>query len=169
MSHHVLDLAAVSVTCLTPSYTGTIAGTTVSEFLLKAVYEGSLCIFAGQSAHFLMPSCAFLMKANGELSIVSHGGINCAEHPIEIWTTSPECKIKIGPQTIKNAVSYSNINVGFNTEITMELHATGITYTAAGVGCPETGVKTNGTYTTGNTILTAEKTAGPMTSFSWSA
>jgi hypothetical protein len=53
-----------------------------------------------------------------------------------------------------NETTIRNLNT---SEITEEIHFTGLTYTATGATCPEAGTKSNGSYRTGNFILTAEK------------
>ena len=54
-------------------------------------------------------------------------------------------------------MTFHNVtNASGSKEITVEPHISSITYTAVGSGCPETGTKTDGNYTTGNFLITGE-------------
>jgi hypothetical protein len=68
---------------------------------------------------------------------------------------NPFCDVVVPAQTGLSGVRYHPFNG--ETEVTFEPHVTGIAYTATGPGCPATGHFSNGDYTTGNVVITAEQ------------
>ncbi len=101
-----------------------------------------------------MGGCVYILDTGGTMDIA---GATCAAKPMIIEI--PGCKVEIGPQEGLGTVSYTNLNVGEGPkqEVTASFNLEGVKYTASGGSCPEAGVKTNGLYTTGRTILTAEE------------
>ncbi len=122
------------------------------------------CNAAGQSVTVTNTGCIVTFTANGEVHLLndtakvcSHGAGNS---PIDVEFTG--CKVEVGAQTLKG-VKYHNLNAagttvgsGEGTKVTVEPVVTGITYNAAGANC-NFGTTSNGTYTTGNTIVTGER------------
>jgi hypothetical protein len=161
-AHHVIDLAGTSITCEKSNLDGEMKAATVTELTMTFKYE--LCTFNGV-ANTVVDSgqCEFIVTFNGGLDIGSQGGGNCNTNPIRI--TGVNCEVRIGTQKLKG-LTFHNINN--KTEVTMEMAINGITYTAEGAGCPKAGTFNDGSYTTGNTILTGEdpKTL-KMTSIWW--
>jgi len=152
-SHHVLDAAGGSVTCT--GFTGEAEqNSTDATSIAFSSVAYSNCTFLGQAATVSMNECTYVLQAAGTLDISCPAG-----KEITISTTLVPCDVKVPPQTGLSNVSYSNI--ASSTEVTASPSVTGVKYTASGPGCPLTGSFTNGNYTTGNVILTAEQ---PFTS-----
>jgi hypothetical protein len=151
-AHQVFDAAGASITCPGVTAEGTVAGTatTVATVETSLVEYTGECKFLGQKAIVEMHGCGYKFHANGEVDIVCPG-----PNQIRFSVPSPFCEVLVPAQTGKTNVGYTNINT--KTEVTVSPVVTGIRYTATGMGCPITGTQTNGQYTTGNVILTAEK------------
>jgi hypothetical protein len=162
-AHQVFDAAGASITCAgVEIVSGTIAGATTSSVTVKVKYTGA-CTFVGQAATVEMRGCDYKFNASGTVDLV---GANCAAEPIRFSVPSPPCTVTVGPQSGLSSVKYNNIKPGAKSEITLEPTVTGITYTATGSGCPQTGTKSDGNYTTGNVIVTGEA-SGSMVDISW--
>jgi len=158
-AHQVFDAAGASITCAGIAGDGTIKGSTATTVTLDVSYEGP-CTFVGQAATVEMRGCDYTFTSHGTVSLTNATGKSCATEPIRFSVASPFCEVTIGNAGGINqnleSVKYSNITVGGVKEVTVEANVTNITYTASGAGCPETGTKSNGQYTTGNTIVTGE-------------
>ena len=173
---------------------GNAAGTSTVSFTCEAIIAGpehshiigpanedvtitpawSGCNAAGQAVTITNTGCIFTFTANGELHITNdtakvcaHGGGNS---PIELVFAG--CKIEVGAQTLKG-IKYHNLNaagttVGSNegTKVTVEPVVSGITYNAAGANC-NYGTTSNGSFTTGNTIVTGTRPAGTVVDVRW--
>ena len=132
------------------------------------------CTTVGQAVTVTNTGCIFTFTANGEVHITNDTAKVCAHgagnSPIDIEFTG--CKAEVGAQTLKG-VKYHNLNaagvtVGSNegTKVTVEPVVTGITYNAVGANCPF-GTTSNGSYTTGNTIVTGTRPAGTPVEVRW--
>jgi hypothetical protein len=151
-AHQVFDAAGASITCPGVTAEGTVAGTTTTVATVETSlveYTGE-CKFVGQKATVEMHGCNYKFHANGEVDIICPTG-----NTIRFSVPSPFCEVTVPGQTGKTTIGYTNINT--KTEVTVSPNVTGITYDATGAGCPTAGHGTNGTYTTGNVIVTAEK------------
>jgi hypothetical protein len=148
-AHQVFDAAGGSITCNTVTGVASIGGSTASVVQLTSIVYSGNCNFVGQTATINMNGCTYSFHANGEVDIVCPAG-----KEITFSVPSPICDVVVPPQTGLSSVTYHPINE--ETEVTIESHVTGIAYAATGAGCPETGSFTNGNYTTGNLIITAE-------------
>ena len=165
-AHHVIDAAGAAVTCAKPNFTAiTVDGGEAATLELSGSYTG-LCTFVGQESTNNLGGCHYVLHANGEVDVA---GANCAAEPITFSVPSPPCVLEIGPQSGLKSASFTNLNEGEGPkrEITAALSLTGIKYTATGSGCPEVGTKTTGLYTTGNTLLTAERTGSETMAGLW--
>lgn len=163
-AHHVIDAAGASLTCTSLSLSGTQAIKEASELKLGATYAG--CTYVGLATTVSMGGCEFVLHSSGIFEIASKAGKNCATEPIK-WEVAG-CKIEVPSQGGRELLTYKNIKPGAVTEVTMEMNVTGITYKATGGSCVKTGEFSDGSYTTGNTILTGAKPGGgAMVNYSW--
>ena len=132
------------------------------------------CNAAGQAVTVTNTGCIFTFTANGEIHVTNKAAKVCAHGagnaPIDIEFTG--CKIEVGAQTLKG-VKYHNLTaagatVGSNegSKVTVEPVVSGITYNAAGANCPY-GTTSNGSFTTGNTIVTGTRPAGTVVEVRW--
>jgi hypothetical protein len=162
-AHQVWDAAGASMTCslLTGSAEVVGTGTTFSEVTTSSSeYTG--CKFIGQTATVNLHGCNYTLVAAAEGVGATIKTVCPAGSEIEFSVPSPSCVVQIpGGQTL-TGLTYHNINT--KSEVTTEAHVGGAKYSATGAGCPEAGIKENGTTTTGNVIITAENTAGTMKS-----
>lgn len=149
-AHQVFDAAGGTITCNTVSGEASIGGSTAAAVQSTTITYSGNCNFVGQAATVNMNGCNYNFHANGEVDIVCTGS-----NEITFSVPSPVCDVVVPPQTGLGTVTYHNINS--NTEVTLEPHVTGITYTATGAGCPTAGTFSDGNYTTGNVIITAEQ------------
>jgi len=145
-AHHVIDFAGASLTCGVATFSGSKIGATTNLLILEPQYAN--CTFVGQSASVSTLGCSYWVRSYGSVDI------NCAL-PMTVSIPSPSCTVSISSQSGLSAATFANIKPGSIREITMSLSLTGMKYTATGAGCPETGTKSNGNYTTGNTIVMA--------------
>jgi hypothetical protein len=152
-AHQVFDAAGGSITCNTVHGHASIGGTGATSILSSSIAYSGNCNFVGQAATVNMNGCNYRFNASGTVDIVCPG-----TNEITFSVPSPVCDVVVPPQTGLSSVTYHSINAN---EVTIEPHVTGIKLTATGAGCPETGTFTNGNYTTGNVIITAE-IAGAM-------
>jgi hypothetical protein len=164
-SHQVFDLgnsgSTVSMTCEAIEGTGHIIGPQNSEItLITPALSG--CQVAGQPLAVTNTGCDFRFTASGEVHIVSEAGKECSHGKQPIIYTFPGCKFEIGAQTI-NGIAYHNLADG---TITVERNNLQYTYNAIGAAC-EYGTLNNGTWTTGNFILTGERPTGTMVELKW--
>ena len=178
-SHHVLIIGTavsfVAFTCEEITGPGHFIGPSPFEvtFILFVLHN---CNAAGQAVTVTNTGCNVTFTANGEVHIGNSGAKVCkhgaGNSPIDIEFAG--CKVEIGAQTLKG-VKYHNLNAagttvgsGEGTKVTVEPSITGITYNAAGANCPY-GTTSNGSYTTGNTIISGTRPAGTTVQIRWDA
>lgn len=156
---------SVSFTCPTLSGEGTSNASTASELTLtNLAYQGE-CKGAGSiSFEWSMNGCDYHLTASGQMTIT------CPEGEVIETQSATGCVYTIGPQGPLNGVSYHTIGTSPNREITMSMDIHGITMEALGTKAeclidPDQDLEL--TYTTGNTILTAETHAGEMVDGWW--
>jgi hypothetical protein len=147
-AHQVFDAAGGTITCNQVHGHAVIGGTGAASILTSSIAYSGNCNFVGQSATVNMNGCNYRFNASGTVDIVCSGG-----NEITFSVPSPVCDVVVPAQTGLSSVTYHSINA---TELTIEPHVTGITYTATGAGCPTPGHHPDGNYTTGNVIITAE-------------
>jgi hypothetical protein len=178
-SHHVFDIgntattSNVSFTCEEITGTGTAVGP-ASEEVLFTTPGYNTCNAGGQAVTVQNTGCNFRFTASGLLHIVSEAGHNCAHGAEPIDITFAGCKVEVGAQTIEG-IKYHNLNAagttvgsGEGSKVTIEpVINTKIVYNAKGANC-EYGTTSNGTYTTGNTIVTGER-EGKAVEVRWDA
>ena len=169
-SHQVFDAAGASITC--PQVDGEVnLGIQTTPLVLQMTNiqytggEAGSCKFVGQNATVKMNGCEYELVAAEPGTPGANGlfSIHCPlANEIEFSVPSPACKVTVpGTQSLAG-ITYHNISS--KTEVTVEMHVTGIKYTATGAGCPTPGTQSNGNYTTGNYIMTAENSfSGVMT------
>jgi hypothetical protein len=148
-------LGGVSFTCPGPTFEAKSAGAESSILTLTASYGTGCTANGGGVAAIKMGGCAYVLHASGTVDIA---GTTCGASPILVESAAPACIVEIGPQEGLKTISYTNLHAGEGSkqEVTASFNLEGIKYTAAGLGCEETGTKTDGRYSTGNTLLTAE-------------
>jgi hypothetical protein len=156
-AHQVFDVGAGTVTCNAVHFHASIGGTSAASILTSSVVYSGNCNYVGQTATVNMNGCNYRFNASGTVDLVCFGG-----NEITIYVPNPVCHVVIPAQTGLSSVTYHSIS---STEVTIEPHVTGISYTATGAGCPETGSFSNGNLTKGNVIITAE-VAGAMVEIS---
>lgn len=157
-AHHVIDLAGASVTCSKMSGEGTVFGPETERFEISPSY--SECNFVGQTATVNTNGCSYEYNFSGAVEI------NCPSgKEMTVSVPSPVCDVVIPPQGGLFNATYTNTGFGGFSEITVSMGLSGVDYTATGAGCPETGKFFNGTYTTGNTIITGETISKGMVPF----
>jgi hypothetical protein len=159
-AHQVLDFAGAAVTFAGIAGDGAFGeGLTSTTMTLDIAFD-SPGTFVGQSATINMNGCDITVTSHGTLSLTNRTGKNCATEPITFSVPSPPCTVTLGSAGGVNqnleSVSFHNLSVGSARVITMEANVTGIHYVAHGSGCPLTGTRTDGTYTTGNSTITGE-------------
>jgi hypothetical protein len=157
-AHHAIDLAGATVTCGGISGHGFTKASTFTALAIDVTYLAP-CTFVGQTATVEMKSCNYTMNSHGNFSITSKAGNSCDADPMKVVVPNPFCEVTIGSTGNQNLGkgSFKATGSGSTTEITVEVQVTGITYLAQGAGCPETGHKANGNYTTGNYLATGQK------------
>jgi len=100
-----------------------------------------------------MNGCTYHFRSAGQVSVACEVG-----KKIELKYASG-CVITVGPQGPLNGITYTTIGVSPNREVTVSVNVVGIAVafdgTKAQCGVEPTDVF-EGTYTTGNTIVTAE-------------
>jgi hypothetical protein len=94
----------------------------------------SECTFLGQSATLKMGGCSYVLHASGGFDIV---GSLCYTQPITISGTV--CTVTIPAQSGASGLTYTKGESGGVSTITTGGKATGLTYTASGVGCATVG------------------------------
>jgi hypothetical protein len=157
-AHHVIDIAGGALTCPGIELKATLEGFQTPEFTTSLVkYTGS-CIFLGQAATVSMNGCNYDFHGTGTIDIVCPAGK-------EIEVSVLACEVLIPAQSGLGSVSFTNISS--DTEITTSFSIGGISHTAAGGGCLETGALSNGSYTTGNTILSGKEGGGEAVPIGW--
>ena len=168
-AHQVFDAAGASITCPDVSGETLLAAaentspTITAEKIQYPAAGSAACKFVGQSATVNMKECdyKFTAAAPGTPGANAAVEVKCknAGEEIEFKVPNPVCTVTVPPQVLAGVTYHNN---AAKSEVTVEAHVAGISYTAAGAGCPEVGAKVNGNYTTGNFIVTGESTAGLM-------
>jgi len=150
---HKFDAAGNNITCTTASFKSTQEAKTTSSIKAEATYAN--CTFFGVAVTVSMGNCAYEFKANGEVAVVDRTGLNCDSAKITFKGTflGASCHVEIGEQTGLKTATYDGASTAVGT-VTVTPAVTGITYTATGGLCGETGTKTNGNYTSGTTTMT---------------
>jgi hypothetical protein len=173
-AHQVLDIrkepgvGILSLTCNEVTGTGHIIGpSNIDGTVETPKLEGGgttfpQCTLAGQSVVVENTGCNFTFTASGELHITSEffaapNTCKYGEKPMHVNSTVLSCKVEVGEQTVKGVVFHNLVD----GTLTVEANELAFNYKATGVGCPY-GEKTNGQFTTGNTIVTGENAAGVM-------
>jgi hypothetical protein len=156
-SHQVFDAAGATVTCGGVAGDSLIKEQTPTTVTAKVTYD-TPCTFVGQSATINMGACDYAITAHGTVSIV---GAGCEASPITVTVPSPPCTVTIsnaaGANQNLESITFKNLGAGTTREVTIEPHVTGISYSATGSGCPLTGARTDGNYTTGNALVSGDK------------
>jgi hypothetical protein len=168
-AHHVIDINnnTMSITCNSISADSVSTESTPTTITLdNFVYN--TCTFNGQSVTININGCHYQLHADGHVDIAG-----CDAGKV-ISYTGNNCTVEIGEQSGLTEVTYhaGPLRNGKKT-VTLEAHVTGIAYTASGTNCTETGAKTDGNYTTGNTIVTGSKkgsvAAADIVNIEWTA
>jgi hypothetical protein len=162
-SHHVFDAAGSTITCAGIEGHGATKEATPTSVTFDMKYL-TPCTLVGQSATINMNGCDYTFTSHGKVALTSATGKNCATEPISIIAPAPFCELTIGSahagvpvnQNL-GTVTYKNIGVGTTRELTIEPAIIGIAYIATGAGCPKIGTFTDGSYTTGLALVTAER------------
>ena len=167
-SHHVFIIgnaggtSTVSFTCEEITGPGHIIGPESSEVTITPAYSG--CTTAGQAVTVTNTGCLFKFTANGEVHVANDESKVCkhgaGNSPIDIAFTN--CNVEVGAQTLKG-IKYTQVG----QTVTVEPSVTGITYNSEGAACPY-GTTSNGTYKTGNTIVSGER-GGVAVEVKWDA
>lgn len=111
------------------------------------------CVFVGQPVTVQNTGCNFTFTANGQIHLENETALNiCEVGQKPIHFSALNCKVEIPGQTL-NGIVYHN-QVGGT--VTVEAKEIGFEYYAAGTECPY-GTTNNGSFTTGNVILSATK------------
>ncbi len=167
--HQVFDAAGGTVTCTEVDLTGTQTGTTAASVTLTSTFGG--CTFLGQAATVSMEACDFIFNANGGVDVHKDSGKtgNCKHHEQGIKISIPGCVVIVPEQTGLQKITYHNITVGGKGAITAEPNVSGITYDSTGAACPKqpAGTYADGTFTTGNAIITGTNHKAEATGISW--
>jgi hypothetical protein len=165
--HHDLELLNLPLTCLEVSFKGGFKTKSTTEISLAVEFGTFQCKYNGSSAKVEMKGCNYIFRANGDFAIGNKEGKECSKEPIEVL--AQECTFKLPPQTIKGALTYTNILVGGVKEVTVANKATAIEYSAEGAKCAGKGNFANGRFTQARTILRAANSKGALTDFTWTA
>ena len=169
-AHQQLDVAGASITCPTVSGEALISvaentpETVTAQNIIYPAAGSMPCKFIGQDATVSMNGCdyKYTAAAPGTPGVNAAVSVACpAGNVIHFVAPNPLCTVTVPAQSLSGVTYHNN---AAKSEITVEVHVTGIAYTAIGPGCPEIGTKTNGNYTTGNVIATGESTVGNMRS-----
>jgi hypothetical protein len=169
-AHHVFIVEnagtteSVSFTCNQITGEGTSTKKTTTEVTIKNIKYDECSVVGGGEINVNMNGCAYLFKAvkafeatgkeNGTVTIECEAG-----KKIEVKIVATGGIFTIGAQGPLGGITFHNLN-GEKKEVTVEtnVHEIGVTGdgTAAQLGINPNQTLT-GTYTTGNTIVTAEK------------
>jgi len=153
-SLHTIATPKTELRCGAASFLGSLEYEEVETFSLTPAY--SSCVLEAFGIEFATSvkagGCVLEFGASGTLSI---GGEGCAGDPISYTATffTAKCTITIGPQALEG-VGYENQGEGEERAIVISHEATGLTYTAAGTLCPESGTFNTGIYS-GASVLGA--------------
>ncbi len=167
-AHHVFIIrkgaTSASVTCNQLAGEAEVATKTAAEVTIRNLVY-SECSILGTPVTIDMNGCDYKFKAEGIKSLACPTGKT-------VQFTLPTCTISIPEQQTEGA-SFHNVGSQETntTEMTIELLLKKIKGTVSGSGCAAifgfTGEFTEGEYTTGNTLVTAETKAGVMANVWW--
>ncbi len=180
-AHQVFDISktdgtgVLSITCNELTADATVVGKEPADIhVVTPLFEGggvgTDCTFAGQTVKVENTGCNFTFTPDGTLHIISEfaAAPNTCKHgekPIHFTNTNLNCKVEVGEQTV-TGVKYHNLPDG---TVTVEATNLAVAYNATGLGCPY-GTESNGVFTTGNAIVTAEKKGtSEMVEVKWDA
>jgi hypothetical protein len=173
-AHHVFvvkDAAGETASFTCPQLDGsgtaaqTAANVSITSLNYNTIVGGSDCKLAGVTVTVDMNGCSYNFSAGGTVSIVCPAG-----QVIEV--TGP-CTVKVGSQGPLNGITYHNLGTtaAGTTEITVSANVPGIAISEVvnPGGCfGHPGGPYTATYTTGNTIVTAETDTGaPAMTAGW--
>jgi hypothetical protein len=172
-AHHVFIVkkgtASGSFTCNSLSGTATLAAEEVTEATFSSLAY-STCNIAGTAVTVNMNGCTYTFTAAGGVTV---GGCTSGKEIELVVGGASGCIITIGAQTL-SGVSYHNIGVEASntTEITAEVLVKSIKGKTNGKCTSVTGFDgefTEAEYTTGNTLVTGETSAGVMKNAWWTS
>lgn len=156
-AHQVFDIAGWPITCGGMEAQGAAAGTTFTQWTAEGVtylpVSNGACTLGGSPviAAPKMNGCDYLFSASGQIDI------QCPPEKTIHYFGIPGCELTIPAQTNSKA-SYHNIEVSGVKAITMEISISNLSYFSAGIECGASpGLHSDGKYTTGNVILSAER------------
>jgi hypothetical protein len=174
-AHHVFDIKGpppteevLSITCNELTGDGVVKGESTESVTItphygktneKGVFE-TKCNFAGQEVEVSTGACDYNVTASGLLHVETDknltGECKIGANPIVFERLN--CKVEVGAQTVEGIKFHEGPERGNPKKKTITLEANNlvIKYKATGTLCPF-GEQTNGTYTTGNTIITGSK------------
>jgi len=169
-AHHVFIIKNAggetgSITCTSFTGEGTTTTKTTVELTLQNIKYGGCKINGVSEVNVRMNSCDYLFTAaNGATVAGAEVHIFCTSTPhIEIEIVPTKCIFEVTPQTA-TGIHYHNIGTPgtTSTEVTVEaaVPVSGVEVKSAGAGCTpkaSVGDSLSANYTTGNTIVTAEK------------
>ena len=153
--NHVLDAAGNTITCKKASFSGTMSSTSQNTINLGGSY--SECSFFGVAVAVSMNGCKYQLFASF-LDIVCEGEGTAITFKATVLGAS--CEVRIGEQLGVGIVSLFNLGSGTTREITLNFLAGGIKYNSTGSLCGKTGSQSDGSYTTGPTIIRGESDPG---------
>lgn len=153
----VFDAAGSTIECPHATFEGTSTAKTTSTLTMTANYnpivEGvkKTCTFFGFSGvEVAMNGCAYIFHASNTVDVECPTGA-------AITFEAGSCKVKIGAQTGKSKVTYTNLGTGTTQEVTVAPAVEKIKYTSEGL-CLKNGTFEDGNYTSGPTKVTGEVT-----------
>jgi hypothetical protein len=174
-AHHVFiidDLTtggSVSFTCPRLTGEGTTTGKTATELTVTNLnyndaVAGNKCTVAGSTGITVnMMGCDYKFSAAGGVNVECPAGER-------IRIEKEGCTYEIGPQSL-TGITYTTIGTSPNREVTVSttVHGIAVSMTGTAAGCLVTSLsdKFEGTYTTGNTIVTAETDPGEVMADGW--
>jgi hypothetical protein len=172
-AHHVFIVEnkvgeSVSFTCEQITGEGTSSKKTAKELLIKNISYDGCSVVGGSAVTVKMNGCKYLFKA--EPGTVTIQECETGKH-IEI-NLETGCQFTIGAQGPLTGIAYHTSGVAPNREMTVETNVKGIVTTISEGGtkakCGITPEATlEGTYTTGNTIVTGETDPGGGMAETW--
>jgi hypothetical protein len=167
-AHHVIVVKnavgeSVSTTCNQLTGQATTAGKTATTLTFtNLAYDG--CVALGQPYVVRFNGCDYTLTSHGQFGVTCPAGKT-------IEKEIPGCIKTIPPFADQSGVTYHNIGLPPNREITVELAVKNIPVivhgTKAACGFDPTKTPITAEYTTGNIILTAETHAGQMLDGWW--
>jgi hypothetical protein len=161
-AHHVFVIddkttgVSTSITCGRLTGEGRSNTKTFLEATVTNLAYGDIqCLEGGTiKTSVVMNECTYHFRAGGEVSVACPEG-----KKIEI-VSGTGCVYTIGPQGPLKGITYTTIGAAPNREVTVSVNVTGIAVTLDGTKAQcvpfDPADNFEGTYTTGNTLVTAE-------------